>query len=106
MGLRLSALEPLFADYFREANGLPGLVDELVRSGELVAAHLTWTKKPENVHSYSWSAKVDQVARLRSFPDTVIAEDDPILYLPGRFPSRLEGRLGKIQRALDKILAD
>lgn len=106
VGLRLSVLRSLFAAHFADTADLPDLLDEMIRDGELVAAQLTWTEKPASVNSYYWKAKVDQVARLRSFPDAVIVEENPILYLAGRFPDRLKGRLGKVQGALDKILAD
>lgn len=106
VGLRLAALEPLFIEYFGEVTNLSETLGALVQSGELIAAHVTWKKKPANVASCSWSAKVDKVVRLSSFPDPQARTTDPVLYLPGRSPARLWGRLEKTNRALNKILAD
>lgn len=106
LSIRRGELLPVFRRHFGAEAPLDSVLDCLIREKKIVAARLVWAERPKDCSYYNWKSTIQEVARLDSFPDPIIEETDPILYLPDRVPRKLKGRLGSIEDALRKILSE
>lgn len=85
-GLRKSELERPFKRHFRTEFELGEILHGLIQSGKVVAVHLVWSKRPDNVDRWRWTPHPEEVERLHAFPDSEVEDSNPVLYPPS--PSR------------------